>query len=298
MTTRAAAARRERAARRGRTLAVTAVLACVALDVWAVAGGASGTSAAPPEPASAVVASHDPGTGVFESLQAGARVGAAGGTAAGASGGPANTPATAPTAPTTAAPKPSDAPTVVQRGNGRFTVVAVPASAVKEGPKTGRTVRYTVEIEGDLRIDATGYAATVARVLTDARGWQAADGVRFVDVTPKQVKDGARVDLRVSLASPDTTDRLCAPLQTRGEVSCFNAGRAVLNARRWQLGIKDYGGDLAAYRAYQVSHEVGHGLGHGHASCPGQGKPAPVMMQQSYGLKGCAPQPWPDPNAR
>lgn len=295
MTTRAAAARRERAARRGRTLAVTAVLACVALDVWAVAGGASGTSAAPPEPASAVVASRDPGTGVFESLQASVRVGAAAGSATSAPEGPATAPAPAPT---TTAPKPTAAPTVVQRGNGRFTVVAVPASAVKDRPKTGRTVRYTVEIEGDLRIDAARYAATVARALTDARGWQAVDGVRFVNVTPKQVKDGARVDLRVSLTSPDTTDRLCAPLQTRGQVSCFNAGRAVLNARRWQLGIKDYGEDLAAYRTYQVSHEVGHGLGHGHAACPGKGEPAPVMMQQSYGLKGCLPQPWPDPDAR
>jgi hypothetical protein len=292
MTTRAAAARRERAARRGRTVAGTAVLACVALDVWAVAGGAAGTSAAVPEPASAVVASHDPATGVSESLQAGIRIGAAASTAASTSGRPVSTPATVPT---TAAPKPSAAPAVVQRGDGRFTVVTVPAGAAKESPKTGRTVRYTVEVEGSLRIDAAGYAATVARVLTDARGWQAVDGVRFVNVSPKQVKDGARVDLRVSLASPDTTDRLCAPLLTRGEVSCFNAGRAVLNARRWQLGIKDYGGDLAAYRAYQVSHEVGHGLGHGHASCPGKGKPAPVMMQQSYGLKGCAPQPWPDP---
>jgi hypothetical protein len=191
-------------------------------------------------------------------------------------------------------PKSSAAPVVVQRGDGRFTVVAVPAGASHQTPRTGRTVRYTVEIEGGLRIDTADYASAVAGILTDARGWQAVDGVRFVNVTPKQAKDGARVDLRVTLASPDTTDRLCAPLETRGEVSCFNAGRAVLNARRWQLGIKDYKGDLAAYRAYQVSHEVGHGLGHGHASCPGQGKPAPVMMQQSYGLKGCAPQPWPD----
>lgn len=291
MTTRAAAARRERAARRARALAGTAVLACVALDVWAVAGGASGTSAATPEPASAVVASHDRGTGVSESLQAGIRIGASAGTGESTSGRPAAPVA----APTKAPPKVKAPPTVVQRGDGRFTVVSVPASAVKESPKAGRTVRYTVEIEGGLRIDAAGYAATIGRVLTDARGWQSVDGVRFVNVTPKQAKAGSHVDLRVTLASPDTTDRLCAPLQTRGEVSCFNAGRAVLNARRWQLGIKDYQADLAAYRAYQVSHEVGHGLGHGHTSCPGKGKPAPVMMQQSYGLKGCAPQPWPDP---
>jgi hypothetical protein len=207
--------------------------------------------------------------------------------------GPAASPPT--TSPSKTGPGPTAEPIVVKRGDGDFTVLAVPASAVKERPTTGRTVRYTVEIEGGLRLDAADYAATVARVLTDARGWQSVDGVRFVDVTPKQAGDGTRVDLRVMLASPETTDRLCAPLQTRGKVSCYNVGKAVLNAERWQLGIEDYKGDLAGYRTYQIGHEVGHGLGHGHTACPGLGKPAPIMMQQSYGLKGCAPQPWPAP---
>jgi hypothetical protein len=287
MTPRAAASR-ERRARRSRALAGAALAACVALDVWAVASGASGTKAA----------SHQSGGSIYESMTAGARVGIAAiaVTAEPTPGRPVPTPSAVATT-----PKPKAtvaAPTVVQRGEGRFTVVAVPASAVQRSAKAGRTVRYTVEVEGGLRLDTKDYAATVARVLTDARGWQAADGVRFVNVTPKQATDGARVDLRVTLASPDTTDRLGAPLLTRGEVSCISAGRAVLNTKRWQLGIADYKGDLAGYRTYQVNHEVGHGLGHGHSSCPGPGKPAPVMMQQSYGLKGCSPQPWPAPNGR
>jgi hypothetical protein len=69
----------------------------------------------------------------------------------------------------------------------------------------------------------------------------------------------------------------------------------VLNLRRWVLGAEAYGTDLAAYRTYLVNHEVGHGIGHAHEYCGGAGQPAPVMMQQTYGLKGCTPWPWPTP---
>jgi len=44
-----------------------------------------------------------------------------------------------------------------------------------------------------------------------------------------------------------------------------------------------------------LNHETGHWFGLGHASCGGAGKPAPVMMQQSKGLFGCKPNPWPLP---
>jgi hypothetical protein len=185
-------------------------------------------------------------------------------------------------------------PKVVSRGDGAFTVLAVPAGAIQETPASGRTVRYTVEVEGGLGIDTHDYATKVGHVLSDQRGWQTQDKVRFVNVTPAQAERGAQVDIRVTLASPDTTDKLCAPLETRGRVSCFANGRAVLNAKRWLLGVEEaYGRDVATYRIYQINHEVGHGIGHGHASCPGKGQPAPVMMQQSYGLDGCLPWPWP-----
>jgi hypothetical protein len=208
-----------------------------------------------------------------------------------------------------AQPARTPAPTVAvpQKGDGRFTVVEVastptgtvttaPASTPTSGATpsaTRRVVRYTVETEGGLGAETSTLASTVSTVLTDPRGWQTRDGVRFVNVSAAEAARGAKVDVRVTLASPDTTDRLCAPLDTRGEVSCHAGGRAVLNLRRWQLGVEAYGTDLTAYRTYLVNHEVGHSLGHGHVDCPGPRKDAPVMMQQTYGLDGCLAWPWP-----
>ncbi|MBC9823754.1 DUF3152 domain-containing protein [Terrabacter sp. MAHUQ-38] len=182
---------------------------------------------------------------------------------------------------------------VIEKGSGTFTVVAMPAAALKPSPATGRVVRYTVELEGGLDVRAADLATKVGSVLTDARGWQTKDGVRFVDVAPADATAGAQVDLHITLASPTTTDKLCAPLQTRGQVSCHNTGRVVLNLRRWVLGAAAYGTDVDSYRTYLVNHEVGHGIGHAHAYCGGAGRPAPVMMQQTYGLKGCTAWPWP-----
>jgi hypothetical protein len=202
-----------------------------------------------------------------------------------------------------------DAKGVVRRGDGTFTVLPVTtsgtpapgagATSARPSPTPSRTsnpvrvVRYTVEVEGGLPADKGELARVVSAVLTDPRGWQTRDIVRFVNVSPAETAKGADVDVRVTLASPDTTDRLCAPLETRGEVSCHNGGRAVLNLRRWYLGVEGYGSDLTAYRTYLVNHEVGHALGHGHVGCPGAGQDAPVMMQQTYGLDGCVAWPWP-----
>jgi hypothetical protein len=249
--------------RRARILAGTGVALSVLLNVWAVAraGDLEGPVDGAPSPAStASGAATVPSSTVVQRGDGTLKVL------------PVTTTSSAPTAKATAA-RPSSTPS-------------------RTGPPV-RVVRYTVEAEGGLRADMDELARTVSAVLTDRRGWQAKDSVRFLNVTPAQAAAGAAIDVRITLASPDTTDRLCAPLETRGEVSCHNEGRAVLNLRRWQLGVAGYGGDLAAYRTYLVNHEVGHALGHGHVGCAGAGRDAPVMMQQSYGLDGCLPWPWP-----
>lgn len=148
-------------------------------------------------------------------------------------------------------------------------------------------VRYLVEVERGLPIDAGVFADEVHRILNDVRGW---GRFRRVDRGPARV--------RVALSSPRTTIRQCRPLRTGGQLSCWNGTRSIINARRWATGVPQYGGDLAAYRSYLIGHEVGHALGHHHRPCPGPGRLAPVMTQQSKSLGRCRPNPWPFPGRR
>ncbi len=278
---------------RRRTVAAAAVAVCLGLDVLgvAVAVGRDPQGASAAAGSSSVGAAPTPAP-VAASFAAATDVAfRAGTTGTVRASGAVDSAESVPTAEPSAGPV--SPPKVVQKGDGRFTVIAVPAGSVRQTPSSGRVVRYTVETEGGLGIEPTGFARTVVADLTDPRGWQTRDRVRFVNVTPDQVRGGQRPDLRVMVASPDTTDRLCAPLQTRGRVSCHNGGRVVLNAKRWLLGADAYGKDVDTYREYLVNHEVGHGIGHGHVQCGGKGQPAPVMMQQTYGLDGCTPWPWP-----
>lgn len=172
-------------------------------------------------------------------------------------------------------------PTVLETGPGRFTV----ATGAAAPPAKAKLVRYTVEIEHGLSLSPSAVSDTIDKTLADERSWPAA-GYTFR-------RTGTTGDLRILLATPGTVDKLCAPLDTGGEVSCRNENLVVLNARRWVLGAPAYGSNVTAYRQYLVNHEVGHFLGHGHVGCPGQGRYAPVMLQQTLGLQGCKPNPWP-----
>jgi hypothetical protein len=172
---------------------------------------------------------------------------------------------------------------VPRLASGRHLVVPGGASAKGSGP----VVRYLVEMERGLTFDPAGFAADVHRILNHERGWGRAGATRFVRV------DKGPVRFRVSLSTPRLTDEQCRPLRTFGRVSCWNGSRAVINAVRWADGAPTYGADVASYREYVVSHEVGHALGRGHVGCPGRGRPAPVMVQQTKSLSGCAPNPWP-----
>ena len=42
-----------------------------------------------------------------------------------------------------------------------------------------------------------------------------------------------------------------------------------------------------------INHDVGHHWGNPHASCIKRGAPASVIVQQTEGLHGCLPNPWP-----
>lgn len=180
---------------------------------------------------------------------------------------------------------------VVDRGTGRLAVLEVPAGT---GRATGRIVRFTVEAEGGINVDTQEFARIVESVLHGSRGWEGVDGVRFVNLSPADVAAGRSADVRVTLASPTTTNALCAPQLTGVQkVSCSTGHRAIINLYRWMSGSQTYGTDLASYRTYVINHEVGHLLGHGHEGCPKTGTRAPIMVQQTKFLLGCTAWPYP-----
>ncbi|WP_246083738.1 DUF3152 domain-containing protein [Nonomuraea diastatica] len=168
--------------------------------------------------------------------------------------------------------------------SGKYAVVRGGAPA---RPGRGAVVRYLVEVERGLPFDPRTFASEVHRTLNDERGWG-----RFHRV------DHPPVRVRVALSSPRLTRRECRPLRTGGSLSCWNGTRSVINALRWAKGVPHYEGRLTAYRRYLINHEAGHGLGHGHRRCPGPGRLAPVMAQQSMSLGRCRPNPWPFPGRK
>jgi hypothetical protein len=201
--------------------------------------------------------------------------------------------------PTTAA-KPSVRPAKLQAKRRAKSVekVKVPQSgpgtyqaarkSVRSRSSYGALIRYDVRVENGLSIDPDKAALLIQGVLDDPRSWRGTRRWRF-----ELVPVGQSATLHAYIVTPNTTDRLCAPYLTRGEVSCQNGNRVVLNAKRWVFGVDAYGSDLTNYRRYLVNHEFGHALGKHHLGCPGPGRLAPVMMQQTKGLGECRKNPWP-----
>ena len=157
----------------------------------------------------------------------------------------------------------------------------------------GRIVDFALRVEAPLDIAAADAAATVAEILDDDRSWTGLEDVVF------RLSDDPDAEFLVTIASPATTDQMCLPLNTVGRLSCRRGNQVILNADRWDRGPDvyhdSYDGSLEEYRRYLVNHEVGHFLGKGHvqpASCSSTTR-APVMMQQTFGLRGCAINGWP-----
>ncbi|WP_446211470.1 DUF3152 domain-containing protein [Micromonospora sp. IBSANI012] len=172
-------------------------------------------------------------------------------------------------------------------GSGRF-AAADGRSPVRgyDGPLR----RYQVAVEEGTGQDVDVFADTVDEVLADRRSWIASGELRV-----QRVPEAAAADFTVYLATPATSERLCAEggLITERYTSCRLPGQVIINLARWMDAVPDYGAPLAVYRTYVVNHEVGHELGEEHQACPGPGEPAPVMQQQTYGLDGCVANAWP-----
>jgi hypothetical protein len=184
-------------------------------------------------------------------------------------------------------------------GSGSFVFAAGRGPASGAG---GTLRRFHVGVEKGAGEDLAAFASTVDKTLGDPRGWTASRQLRLQRVSPAEP-----ADFTIYLATPETAREMCAQgkvdIVEKGEpyTSCRAPGKVILNLARWRLSVPDYvaaGVPLDTYRQYMVNHEVGHELGHGHEVCPGKGKPAPVMQQQTLALRGCVANAWPYLNGK
>ncbi|MEV0634315.1 DUF3152 domain-containing protein [Streptomyces sp. NPDC050619] len=176
-------------------------------------------------------------------------------------------------------------PVIPATGPGTFTTAS--GSSTKVGK--GTALRYRVDVEQGLDLSATDVARQVEEILAHRRGWTADGHSAFQRVS------GGTSDFVIRVATPGTVDKICGQygLDTGGEVNCRVDQNVMVNLERWLLATPVYAKDVTAYRALIINHEVGHFLGHGHVTCPGPGQPAPAMMQQIKGMRGCVPNVWP-----
>lgn len=128
----------------------------------------------------------------------------------------------------------------------------------------------------------------LAAVYADVRGWNDEGSIGFRH-------DAAGCQYTVWLAAP-------ALMSTFGAVcddyyNCQAGSSVVVNSDRWNGATPAWnstGGTLENYRNLIINHETGHRLGFlDNPVCPAAGGPAPVMMQQSIDLHGCAFNIWP-----
>ncbi|MFG2683642.1 DUF3152 domain-containing protein [Streptomyces sp. NPDC048392] len=273
--------RRSRArgrARRGPVRAVPAVLALGAVLLTAGAAVAYWRDTRPP-------VTDDQAADVTEAVDAAGRTAGPGASTGTPSAAVSPSPSASPSPKTSPSASPS-AIAIPATGPGTFVTARADGTTVGTG---GRVRRYKVLVEEGVDIRPGAAAAEISDVLADRRGWtqDGTDSFRLVST--------GSYDFVVKIATPGTVDRICgaAGLLTRGEVNCSVGTDVVVNLKRWVLGSPEFDGPIHEYRALIVNHEVGHRIGHGHETCPGAGRPAPAMMQQIKGLKGCVANAWP-----
>ena len=150
-----------------------------------------------------------------------------------------------------------------------------------------KVIYYKTMVWGSVAANFADFKAKVAETLNDSRGWVRA-GLKFVEVSSGQ-------DVNVILSDPAN---LGATPGCGADLSCTTwANQVIINDVRWREGTEASRAGEMSTRDYQhmvVNHEMGHWLGH-YAHIEGCteengfiGGPAPIMLQQSTGLRGCS----------
>jgi hypothetical protein len=197
--------------------------------------------------------------------------------------------------------RPSTNDGVPTQGAGTFSVATGGTDVVGSG---ATLVRYRVEVEDAITWGNTppwtpaSFAASVEATIAAPHGWtesaqspvtDAAEAMTNASWSFQRVS-GADYSVRVRLATPATVDRVCGSygMNTQGMYSCRFGQTEMINLRRWLRGAPGFPIDLAGYRTVVINHEMGHFLGFDHMRCPGAGKLAPVMQNQTIELEGCS----------
>lgn len=159
-------------------------------------------------------------------------------------------------------------------------------TAESDSKKTAKyNITFDISTVGSIKADVGEFSSLVESTLTDAKGWKRA-GVKFT-----KVASGGK--LHVILASGAEIEKYAG---CSAELSCTVFPKVLINDVRWRKATDSYnsaGLSLNSYRQMVINHEVGHYLGHDHAAACGAGGVAPVMLQQSTGLRGCTANSWP-----
>jgi Protein of unknown function (DUF3152) len=135
-----------------------------------------------------------------------------------------------------------------------------------------------------------GLTGNLAMTYNDVRGWNDGGRIAF-----EHVRRGCQYTVWMSAAADMTTfGSICDDYY-----NCQAGHSVVLNYHRWTTATPPWnktGGSIQDYRTLMIDHETGHRLGFpDNPACPGKGRPAPVMMQQSMDLHGCVFNIWPRP---
>ena len=176
--------------------------------------------------------------------------------------------------------------TVRRPGYVKATATSSATRAIRHLIPVRRSVTYSVVTRGTITADLAVFKRQVQQTYDDPRGWRAA-GIEF-----HRVKRGG--SFTVVLAQAGKVPSFSS--QCSAQWSCRVGRYVIINQLRWQHATPSWNSrhlPLRGYRHMVVDHETGHWLGHGHIGCPGAGRLAPVMMQQSKSLAGCRHNPWP-----
>jgi hypothetical protein len=179
------------------------------------------------------------------------------------------TPSETPTVPpTTMAPDPN-APY-------RYSGVEIPAVSA-----SGKQYRYLIEVENGVSLDPDNTAEAVAAVVNDPRSWAGIGNVRF-----SQVNSTSKADVFISFANAETQSKTCG-----SDLVCKSGNKIIISAAGWDTTPAHFA-NATDYHTYLVNYGFGLAQSQKPKSCPGKGKPAPIMQQQWADLAGCRATSW------